>query len=137
MSERSSRNLRGERRRGGASRQRVDPEALVFVVFLPDALELWHYPLGEELGRMARLLGRHVADVNAADDVADPQSPDQLFHALAHRLRAAGDDVTALVQLAPGEARRLAEIGPRHLAQELRLQRLDRAVARGIEKAGK
>ena len=41
-----------------------------------------------------------------------------------------------VVQLSPGEARRLTEIGPSHLAQELRLQCFHCAVARCIDKAG-
>ena len=82
--------------------QGVDPEALVVLVILPDAPEVRHHFSGEELCRIARLFRRHVAHVNEAHDVADGQCLDQLFHALAHGLGAAGDDIVALDQLAPG-----------------------------------
>jgi hypothetical protein len=97
----------------------VDPEALVVVIILPDALELRHHLLCKELGRIARLLGRHVADVNTADDVANAQCLDQFLDALAHGLRAAGDDVAALDQLAPGKTGGEAELRTGQLVQKL------------------
>src|SRR5215467_5200131 len=106
----------------------MDPEALIALVVLPDALELRHDLPGEQFGRVARLLRRHVADVNPANDVADAQSLDQLFHPLPHGLRAAGDDIAALVELAPREARREPQLRAGQLVQELGLDRPDRAV---------
>src|SRR5947207_3058470 len=78
---------------------------------------------------------RHVADMNAADYVPDAQCLDQLFHALAHGFGTAGNDVAEFNQLLPGQARPLAEVWSGQLPQELRLDRLYRAVPRRLDKA--
>ena len=55
------------------------------------------------LRRIHALVVRHVADMHEAEDVADVQALDQILHALAHGLRAAGDDVAAVDQVLPGQ----------------------------------
>src|SRR5438874_4030191 len=113
----------------------MDPEALVAVVVLPDSLEMRHDVAREELGRVARLVGGHIANMDAADYVPDAQCLDQLLHALAHGFGTAGNDVAEFNQLLPGQACPLAEVRSGQLPQELRLDRLYRAVARRLDKA--
>src|SRR4051794_33335427 len=81
------------------------------------------------------LSGGMSPDVDAADYVPDAQCLDQLLHALAHGFGTAGNDVAEFNQLLPGQARPLAEVRSGQLPQDLRLDRLYRAVARRLDKA--
>src|SRR4051812_10910226 len=78
------------------------PEAVIVVLPVgPQVAQMRDHLLGKQLGRMAHLIVGHVADMQQAEDVADPERLDQLLHLLAHRLGRAGDDVAALGQVLP------------------------------------
>ena len=79
------------------------PEPLVAFAFGQDVAQLGHHLLGEQPGGIHALVGRHVAHVHQAEDVADVQALDQLFHPLADGFRRTGDDVAAVDEVLPGQ----------------------------------
>ena len=81
----------------GRSRSSIGlhPPAVVVLPLGPDVPQVRHDLLGEELGRVARLPVRHVADVEQAEQVPMRRSLMHVLQLLAHGLGAAGDDEAA------------------------------------------